>query len=419
MKRWQNWSGLQTCHPREFVSPHSEEDLAALVAAAKSVRVLGSSHSFSPLVPTNETLVCLDRLTGVIETDPTTHQATCWAGTPLKQLGHQLWEAGLSLSVQGDVDHQTLAGAIGTGTHGTGKSFPCMSAAVVGFRLLRADGSFVECNATENSDIFRAGRISLGCLGIMTQIRIQCEPAFHLTQKVECMPLAECLERHTEFSDRHRHFEFFGFPHTDRVVVETQDVTQERRRRPRFDLDDFFLWSFSETARFAPLICRLFQRAIMRAMPTEITADRAYALFPSARRIRFNEMEYALPPENFVDCYQELVKFVRERKTNLGFPFECRWVQADDIWLSPFYDRAAVVVSVHRYHKQPYRSLFNAIERIFRKHDGRPHWGKLHSLTASAFSQMYPDWKDFRQLRRTLDPTNKFLNGHLKTVFGE
>jgi len=419
MTRWQNWSGEQTCEPQQFLHPSSEDELASMVPSATGVRVVGASHSFSALVPTDATLISLDRMTGLIETDSEKHQATCWAGTPLKQLGRLLWEAGLSLSVQGDVDHQTLGGAIGTGTHGTGKEFGCMSAAVVGFRLLKADGSFINCDANENTEIFQAGRVSLGSLGVMTQIKIQCEPAFHLLQEVRCVPLQECLHGHGEIADRHRHFEFFGFPNTDRVVMKVQDITTEPVRRPWLDLDDFFLRLFSESAQLSPPLSRLLQRVAMRAIPTETMVDRAFDVFPSARKVRFNEIEYAVPQEAFVECYQQLVGFVHDQKMTLGFPFECRWVKADDCWLSPFYNRDAVVISVHRYHKQPYREFFDSMESIFRKFDGRPHWGKMHSLGAERFSEMYPRWTDFCELRKALDPTNKFLNAHLRTVFGE
>ena len=358
-------------------------------------------------------------MTGVIEVDSQSHQATCWAGTSLRQLGRLLWDQGLSLSVQGDVDHQTLGGAIGTGTHGTGREFGCMSAAVIGFRLLKADGSYIDCDANQNAEVFSAGRVSLGSIGVMTQIKIQCEPAFHLLQKVQCIPLQECMHRHKEIAAQHRHFEFFGFPNTDHVVMEVQDVSTKPVRRPRLDLDDFFLRLFSETARFAAPVSRVLQRTAMLLTPTETMVDRAFEVFPSKRKVRFNEMEYAVPPENFVDCYQQLVDFVRERKITLGFPFECRWVKADDIWISPFHERDAVVISVHRYHKQLYRDFFSAVEPIFVKAGGRPHWGKLHSLGAEHLSQMYPRWTDFCELRKELDPTRKFLNEHLQSFFGD
>lgn len=418
MTRWQNWSGAQSCHAREFLRPTNEDELATTVSAARKLRVVGASHSFSALVPTDETLVSLDQMTGLIDIDSATNQATCWAGTPLKQLGQLLWDAGLSLSVQGDVDHQTLGGAVGTGTHGTGKAFGCMSAAVVGFRLLRADGSFIDCDATKNAEIFEAGRVSLGSLGIMTQIKIQCEPAFHLHQTVRCVPLQEYFSSHDEIAHQHRHVEFFGFLHSDRVVLEVQDVTTEPVSRTPFEFDDFFLWLFSETARWAPPMSRFLQRTMMRLTPTEKMVGRAFDVFPSARKVRFNEIEYAVPPNSSAECYQELAKYVHDRKLTLGFPFECRWVKADDIWLSPFYQRGAVVISVHRYHKQPYRDFFDAVEPIFLKYGGRPHWGKMHSLTSEQFAQMYPRWTDYCRLREELDPSNKFLNQHLEAVFG-
>ena len=156
----------------------------------------------------------------------------------------------------------------------------------------------------------------------------------------------------------------------------------------------------------------------MRIVPPETRVDRAYRVFPSERRIRFNEVEYAVPRENFVACFDELVDLVRRRRLNIVFPFECRWVQADDIWLSPFYQRDAVAISVHRYAKQPYREFFDLTEPILWKYDGRPHWGKMHSLGSDRFAQMYPRWSDFCRLRESVDPTGKFLNAHLRRIFG-
>ena len=414
---WNNWSGNQSCQPREFLFASTESDLAEIVAETRScLRVVGAGHSFSPLIPTNDVLISVDEMGGLIEVDPEKHQALVWAGTPLRELGRLLWDAGLSISAQGDVDHQSLGGAVGTGTHGTGRRYGCMSSAVIGFRLLLADGTVIDCDAERNREIFLAGRVSLGSIGIMTQIRLQCEPAFWLRQTVRSMRLDECLELLDSLLAEHRHFEFFGFPYCDRVLLKAQDKTEERKIRTAVDFDDQIMWTFCQTARISSTISRCLQRLAMRFLPTSTTVAPAYEIYPSQRSVRFNETEYAVPIDQFVPCYRQLIQLVRDRRLKIVFPFECRWVAADDIWLSPFYGQDRVAISVHRHFKQPFREFFDLVERVFCEHNGRPHWGKLHHLGPKQLAELYPRWKDFIELRKRLDSTEKFLNPYLRSL---
>ena len=418
MNQWHNWCGYQQCAPDQIAHPRDEAELATILKSSRAgIRVVGAGHSFSALVPTDSTIVSLDQMTGVIESDTATHQATCWAGTSLRDLGPSLWDRGLSLPVQGDVDPQSLGGAIGTGTHGTGRKFGSISSLVVGFRLMLADGSILDCDANNNCEVFQAGQVAMGALGIMTQVRLQCVPAFRLQHRVWPMPRQECLEQYSQLLDSHRHFEVFEFMHSNHVLAKTLDVTTSEADKASNSNDDLGVWLMCEAARLLPAAGRLLQRTALRFLPEESFSNRAYLVYPSPRDVKFNEVEYAIPADQFEDCEQELISVVRKAKMNEGFPFEYRWVQADEAWLSPFYERDSAVISVHRYGKQLHSDLFDLVEPVFWKHDGRPHWGKLHTLEHDRLQPLYPKWADFCDLRKQLDPNSQLLNDHLRNVF--
>ncbi|MEM7314713.1 MAG: D-arabinono-1,4-lactone oxidase, partial [Planctomycetota bacterium] len=359
MESWKNWSGIQQCSPDRIAHPRDEAELGEIVAATQTgVRVVGAGHSFSALIPTDTVIVSLDQMTGIVDSDASTNQVTCWAGTPLRQLGPLLWELGLSLPVQGDVDPQTLGGAIGTGTHGTGRNHGAISTLVVGFRLLLADGSFIDCDAENNANVFNAGRVGLGTLGIMTQIRLQCEPAFHLQHKMWTIPRDEFRTRHNQLLDSHRHCEFFHFIHSDCVFAKTLEATTSSETQKPPTADDLSLRLLCEAARFWPAAGRMLQRTVLRYVPAESFSNRAYLVYPSERNLKFNEVEYAIPAKDFEACEQELLEMCRKNKINEGFPFEYRWVRADDIWLSPFYERDSAVISVHLMERHRERPFF-------------------------------------------------------------
>ena len=363
MNQWNNWCGYQQCAPNLIAHPRDETELAEILRSSKAgVRVVGAGHSFSALVPTDSTIVSLDQMAGVIETDAATHQATCWAGTSLRDLGPILWDKGLSLPVQGDVDPQSLGGAIGTGTHGTGREFGSISSLVIGFRLMLADGSILDCDAENNSEVFQAGKVAMGALGIMTQVTLQCVPAFRLQHRVWPMRRQDCLKEYSLLLDGHRHFEVFEFMHSDHVLAKTLDVTTSEDDKASSSNDDLGVWLMCETARLLPAAGRLLQRTALRFLPEESFSNRAYLVYPSPRDVKFNEVEYSIPADRFEECEEELISVVRKAKMNEGFPFEYRWVKADDAWLSPFCERDSAVISVHRYRKQLHSELFDLVE---------------------------------------------------------
>lgn len=431
MNAWANWSGWVKAAPQKYERPSNEVELIAAVRGGVApIRVVGSGHSFTALGETDGTLISLDAMQGVVATDAGALTATVKAGTKIHALGRPLFDAGLGLKNQGDIDRQAIAGAVGTGTHGTGPTLGSLSAEVKGFRLVTAAGEVLDCSASSNADVWEAGRVSFGALGVMSEITLGLRKAYKLREHNWVMPAAECWRDLAKLRDQHRHFEFFWFPYADGVVAKSLDETdddvsapltseQMAARGERVSADQRTFGIGCEVARFVPGLSGPLQRFFTRAsMGASSRARWSHEIFPSARNVRFNEMEYAVPAANGGDCIREIAETIRTRKIAGVFPIEFRFVKGDDIWLSPFYKRDAVTISVHQYHRQSYDKLFDAAEAIFRRYGGRPHWGKLHTLKAPDFARLYPRWGDFQALRRRLDPAGKLLNPHLRNVFG-
>jgi FAD-linked oxidoreductase len=396
--------------------------LAAIIrAASPGVRVVGAGHSFSPLVPTNQTLLSLEHLSGITQVDAAQRQVTCGGGTRLHDLGEPLWKHGLGILNQGDIDAQAIAGAIATGTHGTGPEFGCIATQVVSLRLCLPSGEIVDCSPDKNASLFAAARVACGALGVITRATLQCRPAYHLHERTTTANLEDSLSRIGELAAAHRHLEFFCFPHADQTLLKTLDETAEttplntasdQSEDLQFRAAIFLIEQF-------PAINAWLQQAAMRWYATRERRDRSYRIFPSQRSVHFNEMEYSVPAEAGPACFREVVAALRRARLPLYFPLEFRRVQKDQLWLSPFYERDSVSISVHEVARRPYQPLFQLVEPIFWKYSGRPHWGKLHSLTASQLAPLYPRWHDFQALRREHDPAGKFLTPSLRRTLAE
>ncbi len=431
MASWSNWSGHVRGEPQRIARPETEAELAAALRdGVGPVRVVGSGHSFTPLGETNGTLISLDALTGVVSADAGALTATVKAGTKIHALGRPLFDLGVGLKNQGDIDRQSIGGAVGTGTHGTGPTLGSISAEVKGFRLVTASGEVLDCSASSNADVFEAGRVSFGTLGVMSEITLGVRKAYKLHEKNWVMPLTECCRDIAKLKEQHRHFEFFWFPHADGVVSKTLDEAEDQVAAPltseqmfargaRVSSDQRAFKIGCEIARVVPALSARVQRFFTNASMGASSRTRwAHEIFPSARTVRFNEMEYAVPAANGVDCIREIAEAIVVKRIAGVFPIEFRYVKADDIWLSPFYKRDAVTISVHQYNRQPFEPLFNVAEAIFRRYGGRPHWGKLHSLKFAELERLYPRWNDYLALRRRLDPDDKLPNSYLRQVFG-
>jgi len=428
-KTWTNWSGAVRCTPRATLAPASIDDLAKVVrevaAAGGSLRVAGSGHSFTPVVATDQTMVSLAHLRGLAEVDRDARLATTLAGTPIHELGPLLHHHGLALENQGDIDRQAIAGALSTGTHGTGIGFGCLATQLAGLTLLTAEGELLSCSSVHEQELFKAAQVSLGALGVIVRARLACLPSYVLRDVRENVDLEACLAEFEDNCRRHRHFEFFWFPYSDRAATKALDVAEAPRPRSALQravidkvLETGVFGLASEVVRRVPGAARPVARFAAKAISEADYADYSYKVFPSPRDVRFNEMEYAVPVEAGVDCLRELRAYIERGRVRVHFPIEYRVVAGDDIWLSPFYRRDSAVISVHMYAPMPYEDYFAGCEAIFRNYRGRPHWGKIHTLTARELQDLYPQWHRFHELRRRLDPRGVFMSDYLRRIFG-
>ena len=426
---WRNWSGSVRFRPRAFSRPDSLAALQATVrnigAAGGHLRVAGSGHSFVPLVASDDHLLSLERLSGIESCGD--GQATIWAGTQLRPLGGMLETRGYSMLNLGDINVQALAGAVATGTHGTGAALGSISSQVLGLTLVLPSGEAVECSATQEPELFAAARVALGSLGVMAKITVKLEKAYRLKLTKQAMDLDECLAKAPQFARDYRHFEFYWCPHTRRTLVKLMNPTDEpesNRGLTTFTelvLENGALGLLSRISRANPNWAPAMSKVIAwsaGADASEMVAS-SHRAFSTLRMVRFNEMEYELPAAAGADALRELAEFVEKKRILVHFPVEYRYVAADDIWLSPFYQRDAVAISVHQYQGMDYAPYFRGAEAIFRNHGGRPHWGKMHTLTAKELAPLYPQWDAFQSLRRRIDPQAVFINPYLRTLFGE
>ncbi|MDP3493655.1 MAG: D-arabinono-1,4-lactone oxidase [Hyphomonadaceae bacterium] len=418
METWSNWSGSVSATPTRVERPHNEAELAKLVREASKVRVVGAGHSFMPLCETDGTLLSLAEMEGEIEVSADCTRASAPAGTSLDKLTDALWKKGASLINQGDVNPQALAGAIATGTHGTGATLGSLSTTARSFQLLTHDGSLVSCSATENADLFEAQRLSLGLMGIATRIEIDVLPAYHLEERLEVYPLDEIAERWDQLAADNRHVEFFVFPYADLAMLKIlHPKPSEGDMRAQKDMDDTAFRRVCDICKTFPFMTAHLQRRLLPKQMKRRRVGPAYRIFPSDRTVKFEEMEYELPRENGWPALREVIAWIRKKWLPVAFPFEFRLVAADDIWLSPFNGRVGASISMHQYHRMAWREIFVEAEKIFRAHDGRPHWAKRHTLTTADLHALYPQAAKFCAVREGADPPAKFANTHLSKLF--
>jgi FAD/FMN-containing dehydrogenase len=398
---WRNWSGIVECRPRHVESPDSVDVLAAIVRRAVDeggpIRVAGTGHSFTPLCATDGTLISLDGMQGVISTSLDAREATIWAGTKISGLGDMLRAGGVALENQGDVDYQALAGAVSTGTHGTGTAFGSLSSFVTGLDLLIASGERVICSANVEPALFKAAQLSLGLFGVVTAITMRVVPAFRLHERTWIASFEETMRQLDERVARNEHFEFFWLPMYDASAMKTLNTTDAE---PGGEEDP-------DVAARAGTVERYTR-------PERV--DWSYRIFASERTLRFVEMEFAVPIASGPACFRELRQLMLEKHRDVHWPIEYRTQRQDDLYISPAYMRDSVTLSLHQANDLPYQRFFADAEAVFRNHGGRPHWAKLHTHTADELAALYPMWDQFREQRARVDPRGRFLNPYLRRL---
>ncbi|MFD9488073.1 D-arabinono-1,4-lactone oxidase [Streptomyces sp. NPDC059991] len=428
---WRNWAGNVTARPVREVSPASAAELAAAVRRAAEdglkVKAVGTGHSFTTAAATDGVLIRPDLLTGIREIDRTAMTVTVEAGTPLKRLNAVLAREGLSLTNMGDIMEQTVAGATSTGTHGTGRDSASIAAQITGLELITADGSLLKCSAEENTDVFAAARIGLGALGVVSAITFAVEPEFLLTAREEPMTFDKVTSEFEALHAENEHFEFYWFPHTGNCNTKRNNRSAGPAAPPgRVSgwIEDEFMSNglfqvVCSLGRAVPATIPAIAKVSSRALSARTYTDIPYKVFTSPRRVRFVEMEYAVPREAVVEALREVRALVERSGLRVSFPVEVRTAPADDIALSTASGRDTAYIAVHMYKGTPYQAYFTAVERIMTAHAGRPHWGKVHSRDAEYFAEAYPRFGEFTALRDRLDPDRLFANAYLRRVLGD
>jgi FAD-linked oxidoreductase len=426
-RRWQNWSGSVRCKPRELARPRNVEELAALIGeygkAGRRVRVMGSGHSFTPLVESADVQLSMEGLTGITGVDEARGTVTVLGGTPLKWLGDALLERHLAQENLGDIDVQTITGAISTGTHGTGVGFGTLATQVAGLTLVTASGEVRELSPERDPDVFKAAQVSLGALGVLAAVTLRVVPAKRLHYATRREKLPHVMERLEGYKRDNSHFEFFWFPYTQQTQAK---FTNETEAQPtgsnvwsefnRVVMENGVFGALSGMSRRMPFLSRTVSKISAAGIASTSAVDYSHRIFATPRVVRFQEMEYNLPAERFPAAIADIQALLKRRKFAVHFPIECRFVRGDDIWLSPAYARDSAYIAVHMYKGMPYRDYFQAMEEIFLAHEGRPHWGKMHTLDAARLAARYPHWDDFRRVRAALDPDGVFLNDYLRRL---
>jgi L-gulonolactone oxidase len=430
MSTWRNWAGDQVCAPFEQLRPADREELSAAVVAAaeagRKISVAASGHSFTETAMTDGTMIDAGTLSGVLEADRSSGLVKVGAGTVLADLNERLHGLGLAMENLGDIDRQTVAGAISTGTHGTGAKLRNISSQVVAVELVLADGSLRELTAAADPELLRAARVSIGALGAICSVTLRCVPAFTLHRVDKPVPREEVLDSFEQRADAHEHFELFTFPYADSALVLERNTTggaaRPRGRAAAFlndvVLENWALEAVSATGKAFPRAIPSLSRFAARLASGSASTDRSDRIFANERRVRFTEMEYGVPREHGPEAARRVIEWIRSNRYPVFFPIEMRVTAGDDALLSPSHERDTAYIAVHQYRGMEWRPYFEAVEAIMNEYGGRPHWGKRHFQTAATLAERYPRWADFQAAREQLDPGHVFTNEYAERVLG-
>ena len=388
MAEWTNWSGKLSAEPRRVVQVGTVDAIRSELLAARdggwSVRTAGTAHSHYPLLPTDGVILDTRPLSGLVSVDKDAMTATFRAGTKIHACGRPLLEHGLGLLNQGDIDQQSVGGAIATGTHGTGIHLGSFSSAVTELSVLLVDGSVVTCGPDVETDLFEAARLSLGAVGVILEVTLQVREAHRLEEQRWLEPFESVMERIEELTTATRHFEYFWYPGQDRAICKSIDITEEPSQYPLGDEGQRLAWGFE--------------------------------VLPNQRLDPHTEMEYSIPTEHGPSCVADIKHLLSSSYPDVVWPIEYRTVAADDVWLSPARGRATVTVSIHEDVQRDETAYYRAAESVFRSYEGRPHWGKVHYLSTEDLAGDYDRWQDWWHVRDGVDPTGVLLNDALREL---
>ncbi|MFB6465580.1 D-arabinono-1,4-lactone oxidase [Cytobacillus sp. Hz8] len=427
-QRWRNWSHTVENKPDQIFYPTSLEELSTIVKEAKeykkTIRVAGAGHSFTSLLKTNEWIISLDSLSGIESLNKEKSTVTVLGGTRLYTIGKELGKRGYSQENLGDINVQSIAGALSTGTHGTGLQFGNLSTQVIELTLLTANGECLTLSAYKQPHFFQASLVSLGCLGIIVKVTLKIIEAPIYIYQCKKVNYDQLIQKLDAYILNNRHFEFYLFPYSNTVQVKKMNETNQRpqglkkQQLKNLILENYFFLLLSKICKWFPKSSRYISRLSAWGVGTASITSYSYRLFATPRLVRFREMEYCIPLFSLKIALEEVRAYMEQKGYHVHFPIECRTVKEDDIWLSPSYQRDSAYIAFHMYKGMPYHDYFRDMEEIMKKYEGRPHWGKLHNLSFKELQLLYPKFNDFLEVRKKLDPEGMFLNAYTKNLFG-
>jgi L-gulonolactone oxidase len=427
---WRNWARNQVCAPAAMEDPRSLLEVVEAVQRARSagqtVKVVGSGHSFTDAACTDGRLLSIDALDRVLEVDRDAGTVTVEAGITIRALNQELASRGLALRNLGDIDRQTLAGALSTGTHGTGARLGGLATFIRGMELVTADGEVLRCSPEEEPEVFHCARVGLGALGVVTKLTLDCVPTFTLRHVERAAKLREVVGELDDLADGHDHFELYWLPHTDTVSLLCNDRTDDaprpksayKRWRAEVFYPNYFFGALVTAGRVRPESIPRIASVVAGTVGSARLVDRSDRILISTRLLRFVEMEYAIPREHAAEAVLAVRDLIEAEDLRVSFPVEVRFAASDDVPLSTAHGRDSCYVAVHMARGLPHERYFDGVERIMDRVGGRPHWGKLHGQSAATLAPRYPEWDRFTRLRERLDPDGRFANAYLDRVLG-
>lgn len=387
-----NWAGNIRFRPAAFQIPSSERTLSNVLKkchkSGTTVRAVGARHSCSPLIETDDVLVSLEKFKKFRGLQHEKKEATFDAGMTIEEVGQVLFRHGLAMENTGHIDQQALGGAISTGTHGAGKHLTNLSGQVTSIRLITGTGELTTFNEQEHPEIMQALRVSVGSLGIFSRIGLRVLPAFQVYRQHWCASVNDCITHLPTLMEENRNFGFYWYPRRDEVSIRLWNIPGKGSQHlPYARLDH------EETGWGKDLL-------------------------PTPHELRYHELEYSFPIERAAECFLEIrERILKKHRKHVGWRALFRPVAGDDNYLSNSYGQTSVAITVHQNASLPYEEYFNDIEQIFQGHGGRPHWGKIHSMTSKQLENCYPEWDKFQRIREKFDPKGIFLTPYLKRIF--
>lgn len=423
-----NWAGNIKWNPKGYFLPNNKNEIISIIQQAKNkklpIRVIGSGHSFSPLCATNGYSISLNNLQHIQQDETNDKLVYIQGGAKLYQISYALNTLGLAQENMGDIDRQSIAGATATGTHGTGIAFGNISTQIEEITFINGLGEVITANES-NSTLFNSARVSLGSLGVVTDVRLKTVPAYLLKQEKKKERFSDVVKNIDAITDNNRQFEFHWLLHTDIVQSKYINITNEKPQKvnritrwlDEVLFENYLFELLNIISKIFPSTCAFLNRLASKFISNSININISNKIFATTRTVRFYESEYNIPYEHYPAVVNEMLQKFEEKKYKIFFPQEHRFVKGDDIFLSPAYKRKSAYIAIHAYKGTNYEAYFNDMQAIFKRYGGRPHWGKMHNCDAAYLATVYPEWNTFLTVRKQQDPNGIFLNEHLRKIF--